>query len=79
LGLEYWGWSIQAPIPYVVGVALPLPGFIGNLGVYVSQTATDMGHMGWRFSFVVSTGLSLSLLCLDDAESKGIEEDESQV
>jgi hypothetical protein len=56
-----WGWSIQALIAYAVGVALPLPGFIGSLGAHVSQTATNMGHMGWCLSFVVSIVVYLSV------------------
>jgi NCS1 family nucleobase:cation symporter-1 len=46
-----WGWSIQALIAYAVGVALPLPGFIGSSGAHVSHTATNMGSC---LSFVVS-------------------------
>jgi cytosine/uracil/thiamine/allantoin permease len=61
-----WGWSIQALIAYAVGVALPLPGFIGAHGMVSIFRSLDCG-------------LSLSLLCLANAESKGIEEDESQV
>jgi NCS1 family nucleobase:cation symporter-1 len=49
-----YGWNIQALIAYVVGVCLPLPGFIGSLGAHVSMTATNLGHLGWCLSFVVS-------------------------
>lgn len=48
------GWNLQALIAYIVGIALPFPGFVGTLGANVSSTALNMGHIGWLLSFVVS-------------------------
>jgi NCS1 family nucleobase:cation symporter-1 len=48
------GWNINAYIAYLAGIALPFAGFIGTLGVKVSTTATDLGHIGWLLSFFVS-------------------------
>ena len=49
-----WGWNLQALIAYIAGIALPFPGFVGSLGAKVSASATDLGHLGWMLSFVVS-------------------------
>ncbi|KAH8647845.1 allantoin [Xylariales sp. PMI_506] len=54
---HYWycgGFNIQAYIAYVIGVAVPFPGFIGTLGVNVSDAALDIGHLGWLLSFTLS-------------------------
>lgn len=48
------GWNVQALIAYLVGIALPFPGFVGSLGAPVSAAATDLGHLGWMLSFAVS-------------------------
>jgi NCS1 family nucleobase:cation symporter-1 len=48
------GWNVQALLAYLVGIALPVPGFIGTLGPSVSATATKLGHLGWMLSFVSS-------------------------
>ncbi|KAB8291528.1 hypothetical protein EYC80_006330 [Monilinia laxa] len=48
------GWNVQAIIAYLCGVALPFPGFIGTLGVSVSESATNLGRLGWLLSFFVS-------------------------
>lgn len=48
------GWSIQAYIAYIAGVALPFAGFLGTLGVKVSTAAVDIGHIGWLLSYFVS-------------------------
>ncbi|EXJ94881.1 hypothetical protein A1O1_03280 [Capronia coronata CBS 617.96] len=48
------GWNVQAYIAYVVAVAIPFPGFCGSLGANVSETAMNLGHLGWCLSFVVS-------------------------
>ncbi|KAK9776792.1 putative Uracil permease-like protein [Seiridium cardinale] len=50
----YRGWNVQAAIAYIVGVAVPFPGFIGTLGASVSTTATNIGHLGWLLSFSIS-------------------------
>ena len=54
---HYWfhgGFNIQGIIAYVVGIALPFPGFCGTLGAKVSQSAENLGHLGWLISFVAS-------------------------
>jgi len=48
------GWNLQAVIAYIVGVALPFPGFVGTLGPSVSPTAQDLGHLSWLLSFVTA-------------------------
>ena len=50
----FGGWNIQAVIAYIVGIALPFPGFVGTLGPKVSPAAQDLGHLGWLLSFTVS-------------------------
>jgi len=55
------GWNIQAYIAYVVAVAIPFPGFCGSLGANVSQTAINIGHLGWCLSFVVSIAIYVPL------------------
>jgi nucleobase:cation symporter-1, NCS1 family len=41
-------------IAYLVGIALPFPGFVGTLGPTVSPAAQNLGHLGWLLSFVSS-------------------------
>ena len=48
------GWNLQALLAYVVGIALPFPGFVGTLGPSVSVPAQRLGHLGWLLSFVTS-------------------------
>ena len=48
------GWNIQAYIAYVIGIALPFPGFIGTLGPSVPEAATHLGQLGWVLSFSTS-------------------------
>ncbi|RAL63675.1 hypothetical protein DID88_003718 [Monilinia fructigena] len=48
------GWNVQAIVAYLCGVALPFPGFIGTLGASVSESATNLGRLGWLLSFFVS-------------------------
>ncbi|TGO52362.1 hypothetical protein BOTNAR_0327g00080 [Botryotinia narcissicola] len=50
----FHGWNVQAIIAYICGVALPFPGFVGTLGASVSQSATNLGRLGWLLSFTVS-------------------------
>ncbi|KAF5871457.1 putative uracil permease protein [Botrytis fragariae] len=50
----FHGWNVQAIIAYICGVALPFPGFVGTLGASVSQSATNLGRLGWLLSFSVS-------------------------
>jgi NCS1 family nucleobase:cation symporter-1 len=45
------GFNLQAIIAYIVGVALPFPGFVGSLGVKVSIEAERLGQLGWLLSF----------------------------
>jgi len=59
----HYGWNIQAVIAYVVGIALPFPGFVGSLGAPVSTAALDMGQLGWMLSFFTSFVLYY-LICL---------------
>ena len=35
---------MQAVFAYIVGIALPFPGFVGTLGPNVSTAAEDLGH-----------------------------------
>lgn len=44
----------QGIIAYIVGIALPFPGFCGTLGAKVSVPAQNLGHLGWLISFVAS-------------------------
>ena len=39
---------------YLVGIALPFPGFCGTLGAKVSVPAQNLGHLGWMISFTSS-------------------------
>jgi NCS1 family nucleobase:cation symporter-1 len=55
------GWNIQAYIAYIVGVVIPFPGFCGSLGANVSETAMNIGHLGWCLSFVVSIAVYVPL------------------
>ncbi|OJJ50427.1 hypothetical protein ASPZODRAFT_59349 [Penicilliopsis zonata CBS 506.65] len=48
------GWNLQALAAYIVGIALPFPGFCGELGASVSAGATHLVDMGWILSFVTS-------------------------
>lgn len=50
----HMGWNVQAVIAYLVGIALPFPGFVGTLGPNVSQPAQELGQLGWLLSFVTS-------------------------
>ncbi|ATZ58327.1 hypothetical protein BCIN_16g01430 [Botrytis cinerea B05.10] len=50
----FHGWNVQAMIAYICGVALPFPGFVGTLGASVSESATNLGRLGWLLSFSVS-------------------------
>ena len=59
----YWGWNIQGVIAYLVGIALPFPGFVGTLGANVSISAQNLGHLGWMISFVASF-IVYYLICL---------------
>lgn len=49
-----YGWNLQAVFAYIVGVALPFPGFVGTLGPKVSAPAARLGDLGWILSFCVS-------------------------
>lgn len=57
------GCNVQAIIAYIIGIALPFPGFVGTLGAPVSVSAERLGHMGWLLSFV-ATFISYYLICL---------------
>lgn len=57
------GCNLQAVIAYLVGIALPFPGFVGTLGPTVSAAAADLGHLGWMLSFV-SSFVVYYVLCL---------------
>lgn len=45
---------MQAVLAYIIGVALPFPGFVGTLGPPVTQAAEDLGYLGWMLSFCIS-------------------------
>ncbi|KAH8821310.1 uracil permease-like protein [Xylogone sp. PMI_703] len=57
------GWNIQAVIAYLCGIALPFPGFVGTLGAHVSESATELGRLGWLLSFTISF-VVYYILCL---------------
>ena len=50
----HFGINVQAVIAYIIGIALPFPGFVGTLGPTVSVAAQNLGHLGWLMSFVAS-------------------------
>lgn len=58
-----FGINFQAVIAYIVGIALPFPGFVGTLGPTVSESAQNLGHLGWMLSFVAAF-VVYYLLCL---------------
>ena len=57
------GVNVQAVFAYVVGIAMPFPGFVGTLGPTVSTTAYKLGQLGWMLSFV-SSFVVYYLICL---------------
>lgn len=62
----YWyhkGVNIQSFMAYLAGIALPFPGFCGSLGASVSQTAINIGYIGWLLSLFVSAFVYWSI-CL---------------
>ncbi|KAE8360939.1 permease for cytosine/purines, uracil, thiamine, allantoin-domain-containing protein [Aspergillus caelatus] len=48
------GWNLQALAAYIVGIALPFPGFCGVLGASVSTAASHIMDIAWVTSFVTS-------------------------
>ncbi|KAF5865547.1 hypothetical protein ETB97_003391 [Aspergillus alliaceus] len=48
------GWNLQAVAAYIVGIALPFPGFCGQLGATVSTAAAHMMNLAWILSFMTS-------------------------
>jgi NCS1 family nucleobase:cation symporter-1 len=50
----HYGWNLQALFAYIVGIALPFPGFVGTLGPHVSPSAQKLGQLGWLLSFFTS-------------------------
>lgn len=50
----HYGWNLQALFAYIVGIALPFPGFVGTLGPHVSPAAQKLGQLGWLLSFFTS-------------------------
>ena len=59
----HFGVNIQALIAYLIGIALPFPGFVGTLGPNVSLAAQNLGHLGWMLSFATSF-IAYYVLCL---------------
>lgn len=57
------GCNLQAIIAYIVGIALPFPGFVGSLGPQVSVAAQRLGDLGWLLSFCTSF-VVYYLICL---------------
>jgi NCS1 family nucleobase:cation symporter-1 len=53
---------MQAIIAYIVGIALPFPGFVGSLGATVSIEAERLGQLGWLLSFF-TTFLVYYIIC----------------
>jgi NCS1 family nucleobase:cation symporter-1 len=57
------GINLRAMAAFIVGFAVPLPGFIGSFGTTkVSVAATRLFNLGWALSFVLG-GLSYWILC----------------
>ncbi|KAK2035708.1 hypothetical protein LZ31DRAFT_601965 [Colletotrichum somersetense] len=53
--IAHKGWNLQAVIAYLVGIALPFPGFVANLGASGVGTADrKLYYLGWLLSFAVS-------------------------
>ena len=51
----YGGFNLQAVIAYVVGIALPFPGFVQSLGATgVNAGGQRLFDLGWLLSFAVS-------------------------
>ncbi|KKY22864.1 putative allantoin transport [Phaeomoniella chlamydospora] len=56
------GWNVQALIAYIVGIALPFPGFCWSLGATgVSPGGQHMFEMGWILSFFTSLAVYTAL------------------
>lgn len=56
------GWNIQALIAYVVGIALPFPGFVASLGAKgVNDVGLELYYLGWILSFVTSFVLYIAI------------------
>ncbi|CAH0045324.1 unnamed protein product [Clonostachys solani] len=57
------GINLQAVIAYLIGIALPLPGFLSSLGVSgVGVAGKRLFSLGWLLSFFVSF-ISYPLIC----------------
>jgi nucleobase:cation symporter-1, NCS1 family len=48
------GVNLQAVLAYIIGIALPFPGFCGELGASVSSAAIHLVDLGWILSFATS-------------------------
>ncbi|KAF7596842.1 hypothetical protein BBP40_012442 [Aspergillus hancockii] len=48
------GWNLQAAAAYLIGIALPFPGFCGQLGASVSTAAAHIMDLAWILSFTTS-------------------------
>ncbi|KAJ5771949.1 hypothetical protein N7520_002478 [Penicillium odoratum] len=57
------GWNVQAVIAYIIGIALPFPGFCGELGANVSAAASNIMDIAWITAFVASF-VSYYVICL---------------
>lgn len=49
-------------IAYLIGIALPFPGFCGELGANVSTAAMHIVDLGWILSFVTAF-IAYYLIC----------------
>ncbi|KAK7229462.1 hypothetical protein V2G26_001632 [Clonostachys chloroleuca] len=57
------GFNLQAVIAYLIGIALPLPGFLSSLGVSgVGVAGQRLFSLGWLLSFSISL-ISYPLIC----------------
>ncbi|KAJ5594948.1 uncharacterized protein N7459_001156 [Penicillium hispanicum] len=56
------GWNLQAAIAYLIGIALPFPGFCGELGASVSAAAAHIMDLGWLVAFTASF-ISYYVIC----------------
>ncbi|KAK2779639.1 uracil permease [Colletotrichum kahawae] len=74
---RYWyykGWNVRAIAAWVLGVALPFPGFIGTFGtVNITSGGTHLWEMGYLLSVVVSGLAYYALSFWFPPATKGLE------
>lgn len=70
---RYWyykGWNLRAVVAWLVGVALPFPGFIGTFGTTtIDANANRMWYMGYLLSIVMSAAAYYGLFIVFPEEN----------